>query len=328
MFLSKRAFFVSCLGLVALGASTDSALAQVNWPQRPIKFVVPYAPGGALDTLARSIGPVLSEKLGQPVVIENRPGAGTALAASALAKAAPDGYSIMLGGSATLTFNPALKNDLQYDSLKSFTHLALVADVPLVIVANNESGIQAVADLVRLAKATPDRISYGSFGMGSSAHFGGEMLKHALGINMTHVPYNGSSQSMTGLMGGQIQVAVDTASASSALIQSGKVKGIATLSAKRLASMPSLPTVAESGAAGFELNTWAAIFAPAGLPEDVRQKLEGALASALQSPEIVSKITSMGLVPSYGNGSALRERTEKEMLLIKSVAVRSKIQAD
>jgi tripartite-type tricarboxylate transporter receptor subunit TctC len=318
---TKRSFVLKCLGMALLTATASSVMAQSNWPQKPIKFVVPYAPGGAIDTLARAIGPVLSEKSGQPVVIENKPGAGTALAASALAKTAPDGYTIMLGGS-------ALKSDLQYDSLKSFTPLAVVADVPLVLIANNDSGINTVADLVRLAKANPDKISYGSFGMGSSAHFGGEMLKHALGINMTHVPYNGSSQSMTGLIGGQIQVAVDTASAASPFIQSNKVKGLATLSGKKLASQPQLATVSESGAPGFELNTWAAIMAPAGLPEDVRQKLEGLLAASLQSPEIVSKITTMGLVPNYGNGSALKTRIEKEMPMIKAVAVRSKIQAD
>ncbi len=324
----KRSFVLKCLGMALLIGTTSNALAQSNWPQRPIKFVVPYAPGGAIDTLARAIGPILSEKSGQPVVIENKPGAGTALAAGALAKTAPDGYTIMLGGSATLTFNPALKADLPYDSLKSFTPLAVVADVPLVLIANNDSGINTVADLVRIAKANPDKISYGSFGMGSSAHFGGEMLKNALGINMTHVPYNGSSQSMTGLIGGQIQVAVDTASASSPFIQSNKVKGVATLSGKKLASMPQLNTVSESGALGFELNTWAAIMAPAGLPEDVRQKLEGFLAASLQNPEIVAKITSMGLVPNYGNGAVLKARIEKELPMIKAVAVRSKIQAD
>jgi tripartite-type tricarboxylate transporter receptor subunit TctC len=325
---NKRSIVLKCLGLVLLSTAVSSVMAQSNWPQKPIKLVVPYAPGGAIDTLARAIGPVLSEKSGQPVVIENKPGAGTALAASALAKTTPDGYTIMLGGSATLTFNPALKADLQYDSLKSFTPLAVVADVPLVLIANTDSGINTVGDLVRMAKANPEKISYGSFGMGSSAHFGGEMLKHALGINMIHVPYNGSSQTMTGLIGGQIQVAVDTASASSSFIQANKVKGIATLSGKKLASLPQLATVSESGAPGFELNTWAAIMAPAGLPEDIRQKLEGFLAASLQSPEIVSKITSMGLVPNYGNGAILKARIERELPMIKAVAVRSKIQAD
>lgn len=295
---SKRSFILNLLGIAILGTHIGGAAAQSNWPQRPIKLVVPYAPGGAIDTLARSIGPVLSEKSGQPVVIENKPGAGTALAAAALAKTAPDGYTIMLGGSATLTFNPALKSDLQYDSLKSFTPLAIVADVPLVLVASTNSGINNLSDLVRIAKASPEKISFGSFGMGSSAHFGGEMIKQALGINMTHVPYNGSSQSLTALMAGQIQVAVDTASASSPLMQSGKAKGIATLSGKRLASLPQLPTISESGSPGFELNTWAAILAPVGLPVDVRQKLESLLAATLQSPEIVSKISSMGLVPN------------------------------
>jgi len=328
MYKSKRAFILNCLGMAVFGACVTSASAQANWPQRPIKIVVPYAPGGAIDTLARSIGPVLSEKSGQPVVIENKPGAGTALAAAALAKTAPDGYTIMLGGSATLTFNPALKTDLQYDPLKSFTPLAIVADFPLVLVTSHDSGINSVSDLVRIAKASPEKISYGSFGMGSSAHFGGELVKQALGINMTHVPYNGSSQSLTALMGGQIQVAVDTASASHPLIQSNKIKGIATLSGKRLASSPQLPTVAESGSPGFELNTWAAMMAPAGLPVQLKQKLEALLAETLQSQEIVSKISSMGLVPNYGNGAALQTKIEKELPMIKDIAVKAKIKTD
>lgn len=313
---------------IAAVTITTGALAQTSWPERAVKLVVPYAAGGATDTLARAIAPRLSEKLGQPVVVENKPGAGTALAASALARNAPDGYNIMLGGSATLTFNPALKGNLQYDPVKSFTPLANVADVPLILVTNADSEINSFADLVKMAKASPGKISYGSFGMGSSAHFGGEMIKGAAGIDITHIPFNGSSPSLTALLGGQINLAVDTVSASLPFVQSNKVRVLATLTGKRLNVLPNTPTVAESGYPGFELNTWFGMLAPAGLPPAIREKLESHLAHALQSPDIKEKMTSMGLTPVYGNGAFLQARVERELPVIRATAVRAKIEVE
>lgn len=328
MFESRTHLTRRTMIAVAVGAMTTAAWAQATWPERAVKLVVPYAAGGATDTLARAIAPKLSEKLGQPVVVENKPGAGTALAASALARSQPDGYNIMLGGSATLTFNPALKNNLQYDPVKSFTPLANVADVPLILVTKSESEIKNFADLIKMAKASPGKFTYGSFGVGSSAHFGGEMIKGTAEVDITHIPFNGSSPNLTALLGGQIHVAVDTVSASLPFVQSNKIRVLATLTGKRLSVLPNTPTVAESGYPGFELNTWFGMLAPAGLPPGIREKLELHLAGALQSPDIKDKMTTMGLTPVYGNGGFLQSRVERELPVIRAIAARAKIEVE
>ena len=205
----SRSRFLSCLmaGAAALALPLAHAQAQ-SYPDRPIKLVVPFAPGGATDILGRLLATSLGERLGQPVVVENRPGAGTVVAGALVAKAPPDGYTLLLGASTTLTLNPVIRNPLPYDPLRSFTPLGLVADMGLVLVAHNETPARTLPELVALAKADPDKLSYGSFGTGSSVHFGGEMLKPATGMRMVHVPFTGSSPSLTALMGGQVQVAV------------------------------------------------------------------------------------------------------------------------
>lgn len=235
----SRSRFLSCLmaGAAALALPLAHAQAQ-SYPDRPIKLVVPFAPGGATDILGRLLATSLGERLGQPVVVENRPGAGTVVAGALVAKAPPDGYTLLLGASTTLTLNPVIRNPLPYDPLRSFTPLGLVADMGLVLVAHNETPARTLPELVALAKADPDKLSYGSFGTGSSVHFGGEMLKTATGMRMVHVPFNGSSPSLTALMGGQVQVAVDTVVATTPLIKAGKIRPIAALGPQRLPLLP------------------------------------------------------------------------------------------
>jgi tripartite-type tricarboxylate transporter receptor subunit TctC len=325
--LSRSRFLRALVG-ASLVVATAGAWAQAAWPERPVKLLVPFAAGGATDVLARLLATGLGEKLGQQVVVENKPGAGTVLAASMLAKAPPDGYTLMLGAGTTLSLNPALRRDLPYDPLKSFTLLGTVADMSLLLLASNDSGLRSFADLTREAKAAPDKLSYGSFGIGSSSHFGGEMLKHAAGIRMVHVPFNGSAPSLTALMGGQVPVSVDTIVASLPQIQAGKVRPLATLSAKRLPSLPQVPTVAESGHPGFEMSSWFGLLAPAGLPAPVQQKLEKALADVAQSPDTKAKLLALGLSPAYGNGAALRARIEKELPEMRAVAARANIRAE
>lgn len=324
----SRSRFLRALVALGLAGAAAGAWAQGPWPERPLKLLVPFAAGGATDVLARLLATGLGEKLGQQVLVENKPGAGTVLAAGMLAKAPPDGYTLMLGAGTTLTLNPALRRDLPYDPLKSFTLLGTVADMSLLLLASNDSGLRSLADLSREAKAAPDKFSYGSFGIGSSSHFGGEMLKHATGIRMVHVPYNGSAPSLTALMGGQVPVSVDTIVASLPQIQAGKVRPLAVLSAKRLPSLPQVPTVAESGHPGFEMSSWFGLLAPAGLPAPVQQRLEKALGEVVQSPETQAKLVGLGLSPAYGNGAVLRARIEKELPEMRAVAARANIRAD
>ncbi|MEP6721118.1 MAG: tripartite tricarboxylate transporter substrate binding protein [Variovorax sp.] len=323
-----RSRFLSCLLAAAAACAAPSAVLAQGYPERPIKLVVPFAPGGATDILGRLLASSMGEKLGQPVVVENRAGAGTVVAASLVAKAPADGYTLLLGASTTLTLNPAIRTNLPYDPIRSFTPLGLVADMGLLLVAGKDTPGNSLKDIVAQAKAAPDKFSYGSFGTGSSVHFGGEMLKSAAGIQMVHVPFNGSSPSLTALMGGQVQVAVDTVVASAPLIKAGKIRPIAALGARRLALLPDVPTVAESGYPGFDMGTWFALLAPAGLPAPVQAKLEAALADTARAPAFKKKLIELGLTPSWGPGSALRERVERELPLMRAVAARADIRVD
>lgn len=325
----SRSRFLSCLmaGAAALALPLAHAQAQ-SYPDRPIKLVVPFAPGGATDILGRLLATSLGERLGQPVVVENRPGAGTVVAGALVAKAPPDGYTLLLGASTTLTLNPVIRNPLPYDPLRSFTPLGLVADMGLVLVAHNETPARTLPELVALAKTDPDKLSYGSFGTGSSVHFGGEMLKTATGMRMVHVPFNGSSPSLTALMGGQVQVAVDTVVATTPLIKAGKIRPIAALGPQRLPLLPQVPTVAESGYPGFAMDTWFAFLAPAGLPAPIQRKLEKALADTMAEPAMKKKLVDIGLSPAWGPGSALQERIERELPQMRAVAARADIKVD
>ncbi|MPT51219.1 MULTISPECIES: tripartite tricarboxylate transporter substrate binding protein [Delftia] len=325
----SRSRFLSCLmaGAAALALPLAHAQAQ-SYPDRPIKLVVPFAPGGATDILGRLLATSLGERLGQPVVVENRPGAGTVVAGALVAKAPPDGYTLLLGASTTLTLNPVIRNPLPYDPLRSFTPLGLVADMGLVLVAHNETPARTLPELVALAKTDPDKLSYCSFGTGSSVHFGGEMLKTATGMRMVHVPFNGSSPSLTALMGGQVQVAVDTVVATTPLIKAGKIRPIAALGPQRLPLLPQVPTVAESGYPGFAMDTWFAFLAPAGLPAPIQKKLEKALADTMAEPAMKKKLVDIGLSPAWGPGSALQERIERELPQMRAVAARADIKVD
>ncbi|MFC5522061.1 Bug family tripartite tricarboxylate transporter substrate binding protein [Polaromonas jejuensis] len=323
----RRSLIMSCLAAGCASVLCTGALAQA-YPDHPIRLVVPFAPGGATDILARLLATAMGDKLGQTMIVENRPGAATVVAASAVAKAPPDGYTLLLGASTTLTLNPALRSNLGYDSVASFTPIGLVADMSLVLVANNNTPGTTLKEILAKARAEPQKFSYGSFGTGSSVHFGGEMLKSASGVDMVHVPFNGSAPSLTALMGGQVQVAVDTVVATSPLIKAGKIKPIAMLSANRSSMLPAVPTVAESGYPGFEMSTWFALLAPARLPAPVQARLEKTLESVMANPELRKKLDSVGLIPAYGPGQAVKDRVERELPQMRAVAARANIRAD
>lgn len=324
----RSRFLASTLLLGALALTGPAAAWAQAYPDRPVKLIVPFAPGGATDILGRLLATALGERLGQPMVVENKPGAGTVVAASMVAKAPADGYTLLLGANTTLTLNPAIRNNLPYDPLRSFTPLGLVADMGLLLVAHNDTPGSTLKEAIALTKAAPDKYSYGSYGTGSSVHFGGEVLKSTTGMRMMHVPFNGSSPNLTALMGGQVQYAVDTVVASTPLIQAGKIKAIAALSPQRLALLPQVPTVAESGYPGFDMGSWFAFVAPAGLPEPVRKKLEKALQDTMASAEFRKKLEGIGLTPTWGSGDALRARVERELPLMRAVAARADIRVD
>jgi len=322
-----RSRFLSCLLAGAAVLTAPAAFAQEDFPSHTLKLVVPFAPGGATDILGRQLAAAFSEKLGQTMIVENRPGAGTVVGAGLVAKAPADGYTLLLAANTTLTLNPVIRESLPYDPLK-FSPIGQVADMGLLLVANNDVPARTLADFVALAKASPDKYSYGSFGVGASVHFGGEMLKTATGIRLLHVPFNGSTPNLTALMGGQVQVAVDTVVAATPLIKGGKIKPLAALGAQRLKLLPEVPTVAESGYPGFDMSSWFGLVGPADMPAAVRQKLEKTLARIMADPAMRQKLTEVGLTPNWGDGAALQARIERELPQMRAVAARANIHTE
>lgn len=308
-------------------AACASAIAQ-DFPTKPITLVVPFPPGGATDTIGRQIGKTLGDRLGQTVVIENKPGAGTMVGAGAVARAAPDGYTLLISSGTTFTVNPAIYPKVPYDTVKSFEPIGLIGRSPMVILVNADVPINNFKELVAAAKAAPDKYSYGSYGNGTTAHFAGEMIQQAAGIKLRHLPYKGSAPAMNDLMGGHIPFTVDTLTAALPQLKSGKVKAIAVTTAQRSPMAPEIPSVAESGTTGVNADTWIAIVAPRGLPPAVKARLVKALADSVASEETRSKLSAIGTEPTYGTPDELARLIATEMPVMKEIAQRAAIKLD
>ena len=269
-----------------------AAQAQ-TWPSKPITLVVTYPAGGGADTMARLIAPKLGEALGQPVIIENKPGASGQIGASAVAKATPDGYTLMLDAS-SFAVNPALFAKLPYDSDKAFKPIGVIALFPNVLLVNPGVAATSVKELVALAKAKKNAISYASSGNGSAQHLAGAMFESAAGVDMLHVPYKGGAPALNDVIGGQVPVFFGNLASTLQHVQAGKLKPLAVTSAKRSAILPTVPTMAEAGVAGYEVYEWNVLFAPVGTPEAVVSKLAAALQKTLDSPDIKARIAQLG----------------------------------
>ena len=319
-----RMVLLSCLGLAPFAALA----ADAGFPSRPVTLVIPFPPGGATDVNGRVIAQRLGKELGQPVVIENRGGAGTVIGASYVSKAAPDGYTLLISSGTTFTVNPAIRPNLPYDPVKGFEPIGLVGRVGLILLANSEVPVQTVKQFVDYVKASPGKYSYASYGTGTTSQFAGETILHAAGLKMTHVPYKGSAPAMTDLMGGQVPFSVDTVSAAIPQLKSGKIKAIAVTTAKRSTLLPDVPTMAESGYPEVSTDTWLVLAAPKGLPAEVKAKLEKALAATIADPDTRAKLSAQGLEPGYSNSAAVSELIAKELPLMRAIAARANITAD
>jgi tripartite-type tricarboxylate transporter receptor subunit TctC len=319
-----RMVLLSCLGLAPFAALA----ADTGFPSRPVTLVIPFPPGGATDVNGRVIAQRLGKELGQPVVIENRGGAGTVIGASYVSKAAPDGYTLLISSGTTFTVNPAIRPNLPYDPVKGFEPIGLAGRVGLILLANSEVPVQTVKQFVDYVKASPGKYSYASYGTGTTSQFAGETILHAAGLKMTHVPYKGSAPAMTDLMGGQVPFSVDTVSAAIPQLKSGKIKAIAVTTAKRSTLLPDVPTMAESGYPEVSTDTWLVLAAPKGLPPEVKAKLEKALAATIADPDTRAKLSAQGLEPGYSNSAAVSELIAKELPLMRAIAARANITAD
>jgi tripartite-type tricarboxylate transporter receptor subunit TctC len=267
-----------------------------GYPTRPVTIIVPYAAGGATDILARILGDGLSRKLGQPFVVENRPGAGTVIAANAVAKANPDGYTLLMGTSTPLAINATLHRHLSYDPVKDFVPLALIAKVPFVLVVNPDLPVNSTADLITFAKEHPNKLSYGTSGPGSPHHLYMELFKTMTGTELVHVPYKGSVPALQDVMAGNIPVMFVDLAPSLNLIKAGKVRALGVSSAVRIPELPDVPPVGDA-VKGFEAVAWQMLVAPAGTPTDAVDKLHTALKQLEEQPEIEQKIRNLGTIP-------------------------------
>ena len=305
--ISRRILLCAPAALLGPGA-----FAQSGWPNKPVRIIVPFAPAGTTDILARALAPELSRVFGQPFVIENKPGAGGNLGADQVAKSAPDGCTLLMGTVGTHAINPALYPKMPYDHVRDFAPVTLVAGVPNVLVMNPAKaeawGIRSVPDLIRWAKAHPGELNMASSGNGTSIHLAGELFKSMTGTFMVHFPYRGSGPALLDLIGGNMDLMFDNLPSSLAQIRAGKLKALAVTSAQRSAAVPELPTVAEAGPLpGFEASSWFGLLAPAGTPADIVTRIQQETAKALATPVLKERLLAQGAIPSGNEPAAFAQ---------------------
>jgi tripartite-type tricarboxylate transporter receptor subunit TctC len=292
--ICKRLFPLFALAAVLL-AGFPNRPALAIYPERSLRIVVPFAPGGGTDVVARTLAQEMAKDLGVSVIIENRPGAGTIVGTQAVAVSRPDGYTLLMG-TFSHAVNISLSAKLPYDPHKDFAAVALIARSFNLVVVNPKSSFQTVADLIAAAKANPEKITFGTFGVGTSAHLAGELFKDMAKVNLTAVPYKGAAPAITDLIGGQIDVMFTTVASAASLVESGQLRAIAVTSAERSPAFPETPTVAEAGIGGYAAESWYGLFAPAGTPADVIDRLNKSAGSAVQSEAFRKLSVNEGLV--------------------------------
>ncbi len=316
----------SALLLFVAGFTLSSFAQTQTWPAKPVRWIIPYAAGGSADTRARQIAPRLAEMWGQPVIVENRPGAGGVLGTDVVAKALPDGYTMGMGNFAPLAVNPSLMKSLPY-SPKDFAPVILLERGPLVLMVNPSMPVKSVKELIALAKEKPG-MTFASSGNGGSHHLSGEMFKAMAGIDIQHVPYKGGAPAATDLMGGHVSMMFELMYAALPAIQGGKLRALAVTSSERLPVLPDVPTMAEAGLPGFESNNWQGVIMPAGTPKDIVAKVNAAINSVLAVPEVKNIIVGQGNQVGGGTPEEFGALIRSEMVKWGKVVKDAKIQAD
>lgn len=288
-----KIFILAALAVMLVPAPAFSA-DEANFPSRPIHLIVGYAPGGGTDIIARLLAAKVGENVGQAVIVENRPGGSGELAAGQVAKSKPDGYTLMMGVVSLMTIQPNLEKDFPLDTVKDFAPITLTGSVPHIIVVNPALPVHSIAELIAYAKAHPGGLKFPSAGNGTTPHIAGELFKHMAGVNLVHIPYKSSGQSIPDLIAGRVNVGFDTYPAAAPLVRAGQVRAIAVTSTKRLAEFPNVPTVAESGLPDYAFATWYGVFATAGTPPEIVNRLHAEFEKAMHSPDVHDKLVKMG----------------------------------
>jgi tripartite-type tricarboxylate transporter receptor subunit TctC len=313
--------------LVLIGLSCSIAHAAEMYPNRPIRLILPIAPSGGADITARAIAPKLVEALGQPVVIDNRPGGGGMVGMSLAARAAPDGYTIVQSSIGPVAVDASLHSKMPYDTLRDFTPIARMVSALNILVVHPSLPVHSVKDLITYAKSNPKKLNYGSSGTGHADHLAAEIFKSMTGVRMEHILYKGGAPAMTELVGGNIELIFSTVSTAVAFIKAGRVRPIAVTSAKRVALFPDIPTVAEAGLPGFVVDNWYCVLGPKGLPKPIVDRLHREHNRALASPDIAKRLESYGIFPfplptPEAFGDYIKSETEKYARVVKEAGIR------
>lgn len=308
----KRRFIILFALIIPLVMLTDGAMAQ-TYPTKPIRLVVGFPPGGGVDIIARLISEPLSQRLGKQVVVENLSGAGGNIAATNVARAKPDGYTLLISADSSLAISAGLYHNLSYKLLTDLTGVGVVASVPNVLVVNPSVPAKSVKELIALAKAEPGKLNFGSAGTGTTVHLAGELFKSMTGVNMAHIPYKGAAPAMTDLLGGRVQLMFDFLSASAPQIRAGKLRALAVTSSTRSPFLPDVPTVAEAGVPGYEVLGYFGIFAPAGTPAAVIDRLNHELSVVVNQPEVKKRFAEQWLTPAMKTPTEFNDALKKEV---------------
>lgn len=312
--------------LLALAASAlaTSAFAQSAYPDKPIRLIVPFPPGGGTDIISRVIGDKLTKTLGWKIVVENKAGAGGTIGLDAAAKSKPDGYTLVMGQTSNMSIAPSLMAGLPYDPIKDFTPVTLVSEVPLVVTVGAESPIKSFADLVNAAKANPGKLLFASPGNATVAHLTGEYLQKAVGVKYKHVPYKGTAQALPDVISGRASFYMASLESSKGPVKAGQLRPIAVTSAKRIAEWPDVPTVAESGFPGFEAVTWFGIAVPAGTPDAIVARLNAEIVKAMQAPDVKERLRVVGTTGPAAFAAALKNDHDKWAGVIRDAGIKTR----
>ena len=307
--------WLSCLSrvVVAVAALSGTVAFAQSYPDKAVKLVVPFPPGGGADNLARSVMPRVGEILGQSIVIENRPGAGGNVGSEAVARATPDGYTLLYGTNGTHGINQALYAKTGFDPVKDFAPVSRMSYIPAMLVVIPAVPANNLKDLLAYLKTNPNKVSFASAGNGTTSHMAGEMFKRMAGVDIQHIPYKGGGPAITGLLGGEVQMMIDLTANLSAQVKAGKLKAIAVTSTSRVPTFPDLPTMEEAGLTGFEITASDGIYAPAGTPRSVIDKLNAAMKQALSEPAVVERLNARGAVAIYSTPEAQLAHITREL---------------
>jgi tripartite-type tricarboxylate transporter receptor subunit TctC len=319
--------FTLALALAA-GALLSSLAAAQEYPTRPIRIIVPFAPGGVADNSARVIADKLGQRLNQQVIVENRPGASGNIGSEQVAKAAPDGYTLLLGFDGTMVVNPHTFPKMPFDVLRDFAPVTKLGDATLILVAHPSVPAKTVAELVAYSKTQPGGLAYGSSGTGGTPHLAGEMLKQRTGANLVHVPYKGGGQAIVDVVGGQIPLTYTAIATAQQYVKSGRLKGVATSSEKRSTSLPDVPTFIESGVPGFVVASWTGILAPAGTPKPIVDRLQREIAAVLADPEVKARYEVLGIEPVGNTPEQFAAQIRADLAKYESVVKQANIRVE